>query len=118
MSYTIFVCGVFYERFGPGGMAAKQIGKGTFADDEGDYLIDIGRLEAEFPHRTSSGQHIYLCMTSAQDVAKYIVAALDVSSWPTEIRMKGDRMSIKDLVRTAESMRGSFEIIFLTPNKI
>lgn len=106
MSHTIFVCGVFYERFAPGGMASKQLGKGTYADSEGDYVMDVRDLTAEFPHKNSSGQLVHICMTSAQDVAKYIVAALEIPEWPTEIRMKGDRMSVRDVVRVAEQMRG------------
>ncbi|KAL2008273.1 hypothetical protein VTN00DRAFT_8255 [Thermoascus crustaceus] len=106
MEYTVFVCGVFYERFAPGGMAAFQIGHGTYVAGEGDYLMDIRKMTAQIPYYNSMGQEVHICMTSVQDVARFVVAALDLPAWPTEFRMRGDRMALDDVVRTAEIMRG------------
>nr|KMM66734.1 hypothetical protein CPAG_03072 [Coccidioides posadasii RMSCC 3488] len=105
MEYTIFTCGVFYERLAPGGMAAFQLGKGTYIDKEGEYLINIPSMETEVPH-LSDGQDSMICMTSAQDVARAVVAALDLPRWPREFRMFGDRMSLTGLVGTVESVFG------------
>ena len=63
-------------------------------------------MKASVPHYNSAGQVVHVCMTSVQDVARFIVAALDLPEWPTEFRMLGDRMSVLDLVREAETMRG------------
>lgn len=106
MEYTVFVCGVFYERFAPGGMAAFQIGHGTYVAGEGDYLMDIRKMTAQIPYYDPLGQEVHICMTSAQDVARFVVAALDLPQWPTEFRMRGERMALDDVVRTAEIMRG------------
>ncbi|KAH6643313.1 nmrA-like family protein [Truncatella angustata] len=40
------------------------------------------------------------------DVAKFLVAALDLHTWPRELRVVGDEMSINDLVRRAEATKG------------
>ncbi|WEW56831.1 hypothetical protein PRK78_002286 [Emydomyces testavorans] len=105
IEYTIFTCGVFYERFAPGGMAAFQLGRGTYIDKEGEYVLNIRSMKAELPY-LSDGRDSMLCMTSAQDVAQAVVAALDLTRWPTEFRMFGDRMSIANLVCIAENVFG------------
>lgn len=106
MEYAVFVCGVLYERFAPGGMGAFQIGHGTYVAGEGDYLMDIRNMTAQIPYYDSAGQEVHICMTSAQDVARFVVAALDLSEWPSEFRMRGERMALSDVVRVAEITRG------------
>lgn len=105
MEYAVFVCGVLYERFAPGGMGAFQIGHGTYVAGEGDYLMDIRNMTAQIPYYDSAGQEVHICMTSAQDVARFVVAALDLSEWPSEFRMRGERMALSDVVRVAEITR-------------
>ncbi|EEP79746.1 predicted protein [Uncinocarpus reesii 1704] len=105
MEYTVFTCGVFYERFAPGGMAAFQIGQGTRIDREGEYLINLRSMTAEIPY-LSDGRNSFICMTSAQDVARAVVAAIDLPRWPTEIRMFGDRVSLTGLVGIVERVSG------------
>ncbi|KAN0083238.1 hypothetical protein V8E54_002326 [Elaphomyces granulatus] len=107
MEYAAFVCGVFYERFAPGGMAAFQIGNGTYVTGEGDYLMDIRNKTAQIPYYDHTGQEICICMTSAEDVARFVVAALDLPYWPTEFRMAGERMALGDIVKIAEIMSGT-----------
>ncbi|KAL1964159.1 hypothetical protein VTN77DRAFT_7247 [Rasamsonia byssochlamydoides] len=107
MEYTVFACGIFYERFGPGGMAALQLGHGTSIAGEGDYLMDIRHRSAQIPCRDASGQEVYICMTSAEDVARFVVAALDLPEWPSEFRMFGERMTAGDVVKTVEIMCGA-----------
>lgn len=54
-------------------------------------------------------------MTSAKDVARFVVRALDFAQWPPELWMQGDRMSVWNVVHEAERMRGtsfSFAIDF------
>ncbi|KAF3490742.1 uncharacterized protein GIQ15_00259 [Arthroderma uncinatum] len=108
MDYTVFVCGIFYERFSPGGMAAFQIGRGTHIDNEGSYLLNIRAKTAHVLYPTeNSARSASICMTSAQDAARFIVAALALDRWPTEFRMCGDRTRLTDLVRVAESTFGN-----------
>lgn len=106
MRYTVFTCGIFYERFGPGGMAASQIGVRSDIGQEGEYIMDLRRARAQLPFYNEAGQPVYVCMTSARDVARFVVAALNLASWPREFRMRGDRMSVSDLVTIGEQLRG------------
>jgi nucleoside-diphosphate-sugar epimerase len=108
MDYTTFTCGIFYERFAPGGMGSLNIGLGSGVAGEGDYIMDIRRMKASVPHYNNAGHIIHICLTSAQDVARFVVAALDLPNWPTEFRMRGDRLSVLDAVQEAESMRGKY----------
>ena len=106
MSYTVFVCGILYERFAPGGMAASAIGLQCGTSGEGEYLMDIRRMRARIPHFNAAGEIVHICMTSAEDVGRFVVAALDLPQWPTEMRMCGERMSASNVVRVAELMIG------------
>ncbi|PGH00945.1 hypothetical protein GX51_05494 [Blastomyces parvus] len=119
MQYAVFACGIFYERFAPGGMAAFQLGKGTYIDGEGDYLINVRTMKAEIPYFNILGAPVVVCMTSAQDLARYIVAALDLPQWTTEFRVCGSRMTLGDIVREAEIVRGAqFEKLILTDESL
>jgi NmrA-like family len=106
MGFTIFTCGIFYERFAPGGMRASQIGVRSAIGGEGEYIMDIRNAKAMIPNFNSAGQPVYVCMMSARDVASFVVAALDLSFWPRELRMKGERMTVSDLVSIGEALRG------------
>lgn len=108
MDYTVFVCGIFYERFAPGGLASLQLGRGSNSSGEGDYIMDIRRRKAHIPSYSNTGQLVRICMTSAEDVAKFVVAALALPQWPTEFRMQGERMRVSEIVEAAEAMRGMF----------
>jgi hypothetical protein len=109
MKFTIFTCGVFYERFAPGGMAASQIGTQSNAGREGDYLIDFRRRRAQIPISSTTGSAATICMTSARDVARLVVEALELPSWPREFRLRGERMNVREIVRVAEQIQGTPE---------
>lgn len=106
MQYAVFACGIFYERFAPGGMARLQLGQSTYVTGEGDYLMDIRRMTAQIPYYDATGQEVRICLTSAQDVARFVVAALELPQWPTEFTMRGERMTLNDVVSVAENMMG------------
>ena len=106
MAHTIFSCGILYERFLPAGMGIANIGLSSGASNEGDYLANIRSLKAAIP-LDAMGQAAMICMTSAEDVAHFIVAALDLPNLPTELRMRGERMSVSDVVDIAEGMRST-----------
>ncbi|KAL8687281.1 MAG: hypothetical protein Q9218_006503 [Villophora microphyllina] len=105
MQYTSFVCGILYERFGPGGMIASRIGVRSGIGGEGDYLMNISQRRAQIPYGTN-GQPATICVTSAEDVGKFVAAAIGLQSWPPELRMRGDRMNVSRLVHIAETIRG------------
>lgn len=108
MHFTIFTCGVFYERFARGGLASKGVGLGSGIEHEGAYLLDIAHNTAEVIEFTGVNQPVWLCLTSLSDVARFLVAALDlgINSWPPEYRVCGDRKTVTQLIEDAESVKG------------
>lgn len=95
---TFFVCGVLYERFQPGGLAASRIGATSGLDGEGDYIIDCRSMTARAPICDFNDNPSVISMTAAQDVARFVARALDLPTWPAELRMYGQRMLVKDLI--------------------
>ncbi|KAG9775989.1 hypothetical protein KCU88_g5008, partial [Aureobasidium melanogenum] len=117
MTFTVFTCGIFYERFAPGGLAASQIGLTNNNDiaHEGAYLMDFRRRTAQIPFAvdvTATGGGgpgpgpATICMTAARDVARFVVAALELPVWPREFRFCGERMTVREVVAIAESIQG------------
>jgi hypothetical protein len=88
-------------------MAASQIGLGSNIGQEGDYLMDFRRRRAQVPYLNAAGQPATICMTSAADVARFVVAALDLPSWPREFRLRGERLTVRDVVAIAEDIQGT-----------
>ncbi|ESZ93789.1 hypothetical protein SBOR_5845 [Sclerotinia borealis F-4128] len=107
MQYTVFSCGVLYERFARGGLASMDIGTSTALGYQGSYLMNMENNTAEIVEHSSSGQPISVSMTSANDVARFITAALDLDQrrWPIEFRMQGDRKTVTEIVQYAEVVK-------------
>ncbi|KAK6597839.1 isoflavone reductase [Botrytis cinerea] len=107
MQYTVFGCGVFYERFAPGGLASMGIGTSTVLGYQGSYLMDMETNTAEIVEYNTMGQAISVSMTSVNDVARFIAAALclDQRTWPIEFRMQGDRKTVTEIVQYAEAIK-------------
>ena len=105
MAYTVFTCGILYERFGPGGMRSANLGHNLGANGEGDYLVNIRSMRSRIPH-DPSGIPATISMTAAEDVGRFVAAALNLPQLPTELHMRGDRMNVSELVRVAEIFRG------------
>lgn len=108
MQYTVFSCGVFYERFGPGGLGFYNIGAGTHVKNPGDFLADVGNATAEIVEDDAQGRPIQISMTSVFDVARFVAAAIEIgpANWPRELRMRGDQLSVRDIVGTCSNVRG------------
>ncbi|KAL9608581.1 MAG: hypothetical protein Q9167_006601 [Letrouitia subvulpina] len=105
MQYTSFVCGILYERFRPGGLIGSGIGRGSGVGGEGDYLMNVRQARAQIP-RQSNGQLARICLTSAEDVGKFVAAALGLQQWPTELRMCGEeRLDVSRVVQMAEVVK-------------
>lgn len=105
MQYCVFICGIFYERFAPGGMIASNIGRGSGISGEGDYIMNTRQMRAQVPYE-ADGLPATICATSVQDVGRFLAAAIGMPQWPVELRMCGERMNVSDLVRVAEIFRG------------
>ena len=110
MVSTVFSCGIFFERFGPGGMQQSQLGLSSHIAEEGDYLLNFRRCRAEVPYYSIGGPPVYVCMTSAQDVARAVVVSLDLTSWPKVFQLRGDRLTVERVVGIAEQVRGSSSV--------
>lgn len=107
LQYCVFVCGIFYERFAPGGMIASNIGRGSGISGEGDYIMNVRRMKGQIPY-ASDRRPALVCITSVQDVGRFIAAAIGITQWPAELRMCGERVDFSSLVRMAELMRGMY----------
>lgn len=105
---TAFICGILYERFQPGGLAQSQIGMTSGLSGEGDYIMNCRRMIAQAPaydHNNESNATI--CMTAAQDVARFVTQSLDLRTWPSELRMHGQRIQVKDLILQVQRLTGT-----------
>lgn len=104
---TVFVCGILYERFSVNGMLSHRIGISTGYGNEGDYIADARNMTAVAPVYDSAQNLSYLCLTSADDVARFVVRSLDMPSWPHEMTMCGQRMSVNALIDVIQTCRGT-----------
>ncbi|KAL2264718.1 hypothetical protein VTJ83DRAFT_7228 [Remersonia thermophila] len=108
LRYTVFSCGIFMERFGPGGLQTYGIGAGSGIQGPDDYLVNLQEARAEIIPTNASGRSVKISLTSVYDVAQFITAAIDmgIDSWPNEFRMRGDSMTVQELVETCASTLG------------
>lgn len=104
---TVFVCGLLYERFAPGGMFASNIGLGSHISGEGDYMINARAMTAEVPYSNSNGQHVRICMTAASDVGKFVTRSLEFERWPPELIMQGETLTTFELLSLIARVRGN-----------
>lgn len=106
---TRFVCGIFFERFQPGGLAQASIGGTSGFNGEGDYILNARTMQAQAPaYDKDNNSTVAICMTAARDVAKFVTKAIDLRQWPAELRMAGQRILVKDLVATVSQLRGEY----------
>jgi hypothetical protein len=108
MRYTVFTCGIFYERFAPGGLAAFNMGGGIGLSHQGAYMLDIGNALAEIPMTNAQGRSVHITMTSVYDVAYFIAAAIElgVDTWPREFRMRGAHVTTQRLAEICQEVTG------------
>ncbi|KAI1129084.1 isoflavone reductase [Nemania abortiva] len=114
MRFTVFSCGIFYERFAPGGLGAYNMGTTSRIPHQGAYLIDVGAGEAELPETNPQGRQIMITLTSAVDVARFVAAAieLDINTWPREFRMRGARITPQRIQQFCSEVRQTqFQVI-------
>ncbi|KAF3039246.1 hypothetical protein E8E11_003467 [Didymella keratinophila] len=105
MQSTAFVCGIFYERFAVGGLRAHQMGA-KIASREGDYIADLRNMTAVAPIYDAANNCSSLCLTSMYDVAKFVVKSLDMTSWPSEMSICGERLTVHGLITLIGTCRG------------
>ncbi|KAK3179354.1 hypothetical protein K4F52_009177 [Lecanicillium sp. MT-2017a] len=100
MKFTVFSCGIIMERFHPLGLGSYNMGAGEGVDSVGSYLMDINAGVVNCAQYDAQGRAVKLCLTSVHDLVRFIIAAVDLgpSNWPKEYRLRGDRLTIKDIV--------------------
>lgn len=108
MRYTVFSCGIFMERFGPGGLEAYNIGTSHGVQGPSDYLVNVAEATAEVVEADRRGRPAQVALTSVYNVAQFVASAVELgpANWPTEFRMRGDHMTVRDLVATCSNVRG------------
>mgnify|MGYP006877404555 CR=1 FL=1 len=108
MQYTVFVCGVLYERFSVNGMMSHRIGYSTGYGHEGGYIADPRQMVSTAPIYDAAQNPSWICLTSSYDVAQFVVRAIDMPNWPLEMSMCGERMTVHSLVETIRTCRSMF----------
>ncbi|KAK0719587.1 hypothetical protein B0H67DRAFT_484909 [Lasiosphaeris hirsuta] len=108
MRYTVFSCGIFMERFGPGGLQAYNMGTSSGVQGPGDYLVNVAEAQGEIVETNSHGRPAQVALTSVYDVVQFIAAAIELGpgTWPREFRMRGDHMPVREVVATCSNVRG------------
>ncbi|KAF4955123.1 hypothetical protein FSARC_11924 [Fusarium sarcochroum] len=113
MKWTMFSCGIFMERFLPQGLGSLMIGYGSGVANAGSYLLDMNSYTAEYVERNARGHTVRICLTSVYDVARFVVAAIDLgpANWPREFTMRGDRLSVRDVVgQVSRTLNAPFQL--------
>jgi hypothetical protein len=109
IQHTVFACGIFYERFQPGGLPRALIARNVGYLGEGSYIMDCARMTAESPALGPSNQpDVTICMTSIRDVARFVTKAIDLPTWPLELRMCGERVTVHNLIVLVQRLRSKF----------
>jgi hypothetical protein len=110
LPFTVFSCGLFYERLGPGGIGAYG------CDDEGPFLVDVAAGTADVVERDGDGRRIAVCMSSMDDAARFVAAAVEMAdvdhqgglgTWPRELRARGDHLSVRAIMDVCQEISGS-----------
>ncbi|KAK3370309.1 hypothetical protein B0H63DRAFT_314183 [Podospora didyma] len=107
MRFTVFSCGIFMERFAPGGLEAYRIGAGSGVQTPNDYLLNVEEGTGEIVETNAAGRPGRVALTSVYDLARFIAAAIEIGpgNWPREFKMRGDTMNVRDIVATCEAVR-------------
>lgn len=110
MQYTVFVCGILYERFSVNGMLSHRMGVNTGYGNEGDFIANPRQMTSTAPVYDAAQNLSWLCLTSAYDVAQFVVRAIDLPSWPSEMSMCGERMTVYSLVEIIRACRSTLTL--------
>lgn len=109
LRYTVFSCGLFYERFQPGGLGmTMNIGAGSNVHIPGAYLLNTDTAEAEVVEQNAQGRTFAVSMTSLFDVARFVAAAIEIGPerWPREFKMRGDQLTVMEIVGACSTASG------------
>jgi hypothetical protein len=108
MKCTVFSCGVLMEIFHPLGLGSFDMGFRAGVSTPGSFLLDVAEATAEYVAQNAQGQPpSSICLTSVYDLVHFVVLALELGldAWPREFTLRGDRLSVQELVETYGSAR-------------
>lgn len=71
------------------------------------FVVDMANNVAAIP---GTGNET-ITLTHTFDVAKYVVAALDLDTWPKVLRVSGEETTFNRLVELAQEMKGSYNLM-------
>jgi len=81
---------------------------------EGDYIMNVRQMTAQVTaYDADKKPTVTMCLTAAQDVARFVTKSIDLKQWPSELRMCGQRIAVKDLVALVQCLKGAFGITLL-----
>lgn len=106
---TVFMCGILYERFSPGGLTSHRLGLQTNLCNEGDYIVNCRTMTTEAPiYDANHLWTVHVCMIAAQDAARFIVRAIGLARWPREMSMAAERVAVHEITDAVVRVRGMF----------
>ena len=94
LEWTIFVNGIFLDYFGS--PALRSYLKPNV------FVLDLANHVAAIP----GDGNVPVTFTYTFDLARFMVAALDLPGWPEESRVVGDELTWNEFVDLAESVLG------------
>lgn len=96
LQWTVFLNGILLDYFGPPGM--KSYLKPNV------FVIDLANRVAAIPGDGNTP----VTLTYSFDLARFVVAALDLEEWPEESRVVGDEVTWNEFVALAEEITGIY----------
>ncbi|PYI05406.1 NAD(P)-binding protein [Aspergillus sclerotiicarbonarius CBS 121057] len=95
LQWTIFVNGIFLDYFGPSTLRSYL--------KPNVFVLDLVSHVAAIP----GDGNVPVTFTYTFDLARFVVAALDLEDWPEESRVVGDELTWNEFVGLAESIQGT-----------
>ncbi|GJE87286.1 aromatic alcohol reductase [Phanerochaete sordida] len=108
LEYTIFEDGIFMNYLASGTAGVGHLHPITV-------MVDVEHATATVPGDGSA----HIVYTRAEDVGAFVAASLDLPRWPEFSQMRGDRLTLNEVVRLSEEARGKkFEVTYLSEEQI
>ncbi|OAL45755.1 NmrA-like family protein [Pyrenochaeta sp. DS3sAY3a] len=99
--------GIFLDYFAPDTLKSYY--------DHGTFIIDMVNAAAAIP---GTGNEL-VTLTYTFDVARFLVASLDLPKWPRELRIIGETLTLNELIKLAEVARGKkFDVVYDSLEKL
>lgn len=87
---------------------------GDLRDGSGAFLMSCRSGIAELPVKDDGGWP-RISATSLRDIGRFVVAALELPRWEREMNLVGDTISIRELLKIAETVTGKrFDVTKIT----